>query len=77
MKYYNQGSGFGVEISESELDEFNAMWPCSDLEGAQYFSFEADGDLVDHEGNGDGPEAVALSKDAYIWGLSKRSEVTQ
>lgn len=71
MTYYNQGSGFGVEVSPSEVDDFNDSWPCSTIEGAQFFAFEADGDLIDHEGYGDGAELIALSESAYTWGLKR------
>lgn len=56
--------GYTVAVGASEVDGWNRGWPCSTLRGRQLFTFDAAGDLIDRDGDGDGPEAVALSEDA-------------
>lgn len=73
MRHYDNGSFYTVTVSEREVDEFNRHWPCSTLSGRQMFQFDKrNGDLVDREGEGDGPEAVALSQDAQNYEPRKR-----
>lgn len=72
MRVYDNGAFYGVTVSAREVDEFNRRWPCSTLQGKQYFQFDKrSGDLVDREGTGDGGEAVALSQDAREYGKRK------
>jgi len=68
MRLYNLGSVVRVTVSEREVDAFNSRWPGSSLAGLHAFEFEVrSGDLVGHDGRGDGPEAVALADDAQRW----------
>jgi len=78
MKYYNNGSGFSVRCSKQDVQHFNRLWPCSSLPTRSItFGFDTQGNLVDiWPLNGiDGPEAVALSNDAYTFGLNRRPHV--
>lgn len=69
MRVFNQGCLYRVTVSAAEVAQFNRRWPCSSLVGPQSFTFDRrSGDLVDRRGQGDGPEAVALSQDAQHYG---------
>ncbi len=77
MRYQDNGSFHSVSVSEREVDNFNRRWPCSTLEGPQWFQFDkCNGDLVDRTGEGDGDEALALAADAQKYAERKAKLVT-
>ena len=71
MRVRGEGSFYTVFVSAREVAEWNRRWPCSSLQGRQSFTFDRNGDLVDRNGKGDGPEAVALSQDAQEYALTR------
>jgi hypothetical protein len=72
MRFHDNGCFYSVSVSASEVEAWNRCWPCSSLEGPQWFQFDkSNGDLVDRTGLGDGPEAVALSQDAHEYAMRR------
>lgn len=67
----DNAASYTVFVSAREVSEWNRRWPCSGLRGRQSFTFDRSGDLVDRSGEGDGPEAVALSQDAREYALAR------
>ena len=59
-----------VRVSREEAAQFCASWPCCKLRDRSYwFEFAENGDLIDTDlpQRDDGPEATALSEDAYVF----------
>lgn len=72
MRVTQAGSTLTVTVSADEVEQFNRRWPCSTLP-VTAIAFEFDnrnGDLVGCPDNVDGPEAVALSQDAWKYATS-------
>lgn len=75
MRYFDRNSFYVVYVSEQEVNSFNNSWPCSSLSGQQRFEFNSNnGDLIDHDGIGDGPELFALIEDAQKYARNKRKK---
>jgi hypothetical protein len=79
MKFIDNGSFYTVKVSRSEVEDFNANWPCSELKDRAYwFQFQkSNGDIVDHNvpDANDGPACLALSKDAQAFGLAHMATI--
>jgi hypothetical protein len=66
-----------VIFSREEVDAFRATWPCCKLRSRSYwFEFDQGGDLIDSDvpEQEDGPEAVALSQDAWDFIRDERNQ---
>lgn len=71
MRVKDNGCFFSVSVSEREVSEFKAKWPCSGLpERSIWFQFQkSNGDLVDLSPSDiDGEALLALSQDAQAYG---------
>src|SRR5262245_36026294 len=75
--HFHDGRSFGVSVSAREVEEFNSRWPCSSRSGPHYFAYDHTDSLVEHEGIGDGSEAVALSDDAQRWGQARLAKLAK
>ena len=52
MRTYDNGCGFTVTFSASDVHRFASRWPCCDLTARPgFFEFDNYGDLVDLDGN--------------------------
>ena len=74
MRVYNNGCFVTVTVSEREVKDFAAQWPCFGEAGALAFQFDAkNGDLVDLRGDMGMDECGvnALCEDAWKVALSR------
>jgi hypothetical protein len=60
-----------VQVSRAGVAQFNRTWPCSELRSTRsyWFTFEANGDLVDTDlpEQDDGSAALAMTQDCQAW----------
>ena len=74
MRAYDNGCFFTVSVSEREVSDFAARWPCFGDSRAIWFQFDKrSGDLVDMQSDDgmDGGGVGALADDAKAYGARK------